>query len=84
MKTIATELREFFILTGCTQKRLAQEAKIFPSVLCRILKGKQHNLHGSSQDRLRLAMIRIAGEHGIVLSLGPIGAVHVQETSPDN
>ena len=83
MKTISTELKEFFDLTGCTQKRLAQEAKVFPAVLCRLLKGKQRNLNGSAQDRLRIAMSRIAKEYGIVLNLGPSGGCNAQEAAAE-
>ena len=84
MKTITTELKEFLDLTGCTQKRLAQEARVFPAVLCRLLKGKQRNLNGSAQDRLRLAMARLASEYGVTLNFGPAGGCNAQKATTDD
>ena len=79
MANITSEILDFLNKTGCSQRRLALESGVPASTICNLIKRKRFNLYGSSQDRLRVAMLRIAKEHGVTLDLGPLGDCDAQK-----
>ena len=83
MTNITSEILDFLSKTGCSQRRLAMESGVPASTICNLIKRKRFNIYGSSQDRLRLAMSRIAKEYGVILNLGPAGGCNAQEATAD-
>ena len=83
MSDITTEILDFLSKTGCSQRRLAMESGVPAPTICNLIKRKRFNLYGSSQDRLRLAMLRIAKEYGVTLNLGPAGGCNAQEAAAE-
>lgn len=81
MTDITSEIMDFLDKTGCSQRRLALESGVPASSICNLIKRKRFNLYGSSQDRLRLAMARLASEYGVTLNLGPAGGCNAQEAT---
>ena len=56
---LADEVRDFFVETGCKQNVLAKLANVHTSTISFLLSGKRKNIHGYTQDRLRLVMQQI-------------------------
>lgn len=57
---IVFEMKEFFERNPMPIKRLAEEARVAPPILTRVLNGEREDMYSQNADKIREAMLRLS------------------------